>query len=468
MAQDKAAQQAIVQRMIDAGESEENIAEVIRHFKTTQPTEEPAKSLSGFAGNIASSGAKTVGSIVSGVANAFNPDMQQNTIANLGRLGLGAIEKIIPGRQSHEPYAESVGRFYKDRYGSLDKLKETAYTDPVGLAMDAASVLSGGAGAATKAAGLADVAKAAGTASALRRVSSLASKVSSAVDAPSALLRGFGKGVSTGSERVANKIADIGLGQTGKMHAEFPNAGATMVKEGVVTMRGLRKRLNDAEGGVQSSLLSANPRFDTNRIAAQAEKAASGKFANDPVSSPSIQRVQDLATAYRAERPTGEVGGIAALKGKRAAEGRAESALDRRRKTGYAATPDDEFDMAIADEYRRAIKGVPGVAPALEREQNLVGLKEAMKYATNRPRALSRYLEMGSAMSGFASGHPIAGLGTAAGIELMHTPWFMGGTGIALDRTGKLIGSVAKGMAGIDPKVRAAIIANLASSHGKE
>jgi hypothetical protein len=44
--------------------------------------------------------------------------------------------------------AETVGGFYKDRYGSIDQLKNTIATDPVGAAADLSTLLAGGATAA--------------------------------------------------------------------------------------------------------------------------------------------------------------------------------------------------------------------------------------------------------------------------------------------------------------------------------
>lgn len=46
--------------------------------------------------------------------------------------------------------ANAVGGFYKDRYGSVDQLKNTLATDPVGAAADLSTILSGGAVATTR------------------------------------------------------------------------------------------------------------------------------------------------------------------------------------------------------------------------------------------------------------------------------------------------------------------------------
>jgi hypothetical protein len=98
------------------------------------------------------------------------------TAENLGKTAVGAAQLGLPdsARQAMDftPYAQAVGKFYKNRYGSLDAIKNTLYTDPVGAAADAAGLLSGtgelldGANVLAKSSTLgkvADVAKAAGS-----------------------------------------------------------------------------------------------------------------------------------------------------------------------------------------------------------------------------------------------------------------------------------------------------------------
>src|SRR5215469_7114623 len=72
------------------------------------------------------------------------------TAKNLGKLAAGGLQKAqgafgLPrslGTQ-YEPYADAVGRFFKDRYGGWDNIKRTMAQDPVGFAADIATVASG-------------------------------------------------------------------------------------------------------------------------------------------------------------------------------------------------------------------------------------------------------------------------------------------------------------------------------------
>jgi len=64
----------------------------------------------------------------------------------LGKLGLGAVEKVIPGKQKEEEVFDRFVDFLKQRYGSWERFQETFRTDPVGTALDL-SIVFGGSGA---------------------------------------------------------------------------------------------------------------------------------------------------------------------------------------------------------------------------------------------------------------------------------------------------------------------------------
>jgi hypothetical protein len=83
------------------------------------------------------------------------------TAETVGDIGLGALEKLgISPTSGHEDYANAFGQMLADRYGGLDRIKQTAINDPVGLAADLSAIFSGGGALArgVGAAGAADVA----------------------------------------------------------------------------------------------------------------------------------------------------------------------------------------------------------------------------------------------------------------------------------------------------------------------
>lgn len=97
-----------------------------------------------------------------------------DTGQNLANIGRGVIQKLglqapnIRGlgmvdptqrpegeQRDYTPYADAVGRFLVQRYGSMEAIENTLATDPVGLAADLSMVLSGGGGIAARAPGIA-------------------------------------------------------------------------------------------------------------------------------------------------------------------------------------------------------------------------------------------------------------------------------------------------------------------------
>lgn len=102
------------------------------------------KSLTGFAGNVLKSGVDLVKNTVQAVANPIE------TGKALGGIAVGGVQKLIPGQQAQEGQFDGLINFYKERYGGLENIKNTLYTDPVGVAGDLAT-LAGGAGLVAKA-----------------------------------------------------------------------------------------------------------------------------------------------------------------------------------------------------------------------------------------------------------------------------------------------------------------------------
>lgn len=113
----------------------------------------PAEAIS----NIPSS----AGNFVSGIYQAVrHPIDTAGNVMDMAAGGLknalpssisSAIDRIDPNPQAAQravKTADAVGQFYKDRYGSIDGLKNTLATDPVGVAADVSTIAAGGAGAA--------------------------------------------------------------------------------------------------------------------------------------------------------------------------------------------------------------------------------------------------------------------------------------------------------------------------------
>lgn len=119
---------------------------------------EPERTLGGFAGNVIKSGVN----VAKGVAGAVMHPI--DTASGLVDVGAGALQNVLPksvvdfvNKFDSDPVAaqraiaaaDAVGGVYKEKYGSIDKVKKTLYEDPVGAAADL-STLFGGASAVIK------------------------------------------------------------------------------------------------------------------------------------------------------------------------------------------------------------------------------------------------------------------------------------------------------------------------------
>ncbi len=80
----------------------------------------------------------------------------------IANVATGAVQKLIPGEQEKEKYADAVGQFYKDRYGGIEQLKQTIINDPVGFAADLSTALTAGGGAIGQAGKITSMGKIAG------------------------------------------------------------------------------------------------------------------------------------------------------------------------------------------------------------------------------------------------------------------------------------------------------------------
>ena len=138
------------------------------------------------------------------------------TAKDLTALGSSVVNLIRPGEQGNEELAKQVGKFFADRYGGLENIKQTFATDPMGLLSDVSILLTGGATLAPKA-------------SATANVLSKASKIASPIETAGGY--GIGKSAQLGGE-VAKSVSGVLTGtgkgalntaiQTGKNYGAAP------------------------------------------------------------------------------------------------------------------------------------------------------------------------------------------------------------------------------------------------------
>jgi hypothetical protein len=88
--------------------------------------------------NLDESGKQLVNDIITPF---LNPAQTAKDLYSLSK----SVVSLIPGIEGDDTQARAVGKFFKDRYGSLENIKKTFATDPVGMLSDVSIIFSGGA-----------------------------------------------------------------------------------------------------------------------------------------------------------------------------------------------------------------------------------------------------------------------------------------------------------------------------------
>jgi len=109
----------------------------------------------------------SAGEVIGGAISNLGPSARQygsdiseavmhpiKTAKSLYELGKGVVQLAIPDEQGNEELARNVGKFFAERYGTLEKIKRTIASDPVGFLGDFSMLLSGGGTLAAKIPGL--------------------------------------------------------------------------------------------------------------------------------------------------------------------------------------------------------------------------------------------------------------------------------------------------------------------------
>lgn len=171
------------------------------------------------------------------------------TVENFANIGKGILEKTgMKESAGNEQYADAVGKFFMDRYGSAEGIKRTLATDPVGAAADISTVLSGGSALAARAPGVVGkVGRVAGTIGELTNPLTPVSRGVGAVagaagKAATGIIGGLGTGTGGEAIRVAAKAGYEG-GAAAKAFRDNIRGASTMeetvsaAREGITNLR---------------------------------------------------------------------------------------------------------------------------------------------------------------------------------------------------------------------------------------
>lgn len=168
-----------------------------QNWKQPEAPKPEEKTALGFLGNVGESGAN----LVKGLYGAVTSPVE--TAKGVAKLAKGTAQNVLPeslvgSDPEAQAMASNLGKFYKERYGSMEGIGNALYKDPIGVLADISTVATGGGAAAAKIPMLAKTAQ-------------VASKVGSAVDPLAAALRAGGKVVDVTGQG-AGKLAAMASG----------------------------------------------------------------------------------------------------------------------------------------------------------------------------------------------------------------------------------------------------------------
>lgn len=158
-------------------------------------------SLGGFIKNIGTSGFGAVKNLLSAAIHPID------TIEGIAKILGGATASTFTLGQKSTPEFDGFINFLKDRYGTVDNIKKTAYEDPVGFLIDVSTVLDAGGSALAK---VGDVSKI----SEISKAGEIASKVGEVTN-PINMAGKVAKPIISKTGNVASEILGFGTGAGG-------------------------------------------------------------------------------------------------------------------------------------------------------------------------------------------------------------------------------------------------------------
>lgn len=372
------------------------------------------------------------------------------TAKAVGNVALGGIQKLIPGEQEEEKYADAVGQYFADRYGSMEGFKKSLAYDPVGVLSDLSSVFTGGAGLAKglgKAAGVAS-ARAGANLATVGKGLEKAARYTDPVQVPAFLL---------------GKTADIGYGRTmtaaQKLYQSALKPSTAKYTPDQITgmvQAALDERIPVTASGVNKAnrrIAELGEQLDRKIADADAVGRAIDpeQIAKGALWSPARQELANTNSPFaRINQFDNAVAEYLDAHGADSTVSAAQAGKKATYKTHSRAyqnnTPDmrpgrTAAEMELARQQRMAIEqAVPEARDINRAEGNLIGLRDeleraAIRTGNNNPISLSGMIT--GAATGGASGNLGLGAGMAALTSLAGSPGIKSRAAFFLDDLSK-------------------------------
>lgn len=441
------------------GTSAETIAQALSKTDFGQPEMAWGDAFSQGIGNIPKSGKRFVGDMWEAVTHPLD------TATNIGKVVAGTAQNLVGYEGDYNQYADAVGQYFADRYGSVEGFKRALAEDPVDILADASTLFTGVGGLAKGAALAGKVANVGGRmASGVGRLADISLQAGKIMDP----LYGVGKGTLLAGKG-AHKLIRTGITPE-KLYLSGLNPGTnyTPAERAALAGTGIEGGYLPTESGIdklkgaQSGLIektgelvqgreileqngSAPRNIDPDLAARKARASATEKFGHtvDPVSDlESINStVDNFLQTHGQEGPIGTA---------RAHQIEQSTQSHLANSHGELPAAEKGTRKALAHQMREGVEtNVPEVAPVNRQLQKLDNLLEPLTRAaetirntnvTNLPSWINtlKGAAAGGLAGGFLDGTTAALLGSLAGTALMQ-PTNKARLAIALDRTGKLV-----------------------------
>lgn len=191
------------------------------------------KSVGGFAGNVLKSGGEMIGNTFQAVAHPVQTvrglaDLVGGELQKIPISPLGALLKNLPGGDTRNQVATAVNKEYGQRYGNLERIRNTAYNDPVGSLMDLATLAGGVGGATSKVGKFANLERLAGIGEGISKASNVINPIKT-----SWVAKPVSKAIS-GSQVMAGRLINSIIKPASKEFNFGKNPGLAVAREGIV------------------------------------------------------------------------------------------------------------------------------------------------------------------------------------------------------------------------------------------
>ena len=369
------------------------------------------KSIGGFFGNVADSAVN--------FAKSLNP---VESVPAVLRLAKGAVDMAVPGIPTQDEIATSklpgaLADMAKQRYGGWENIKNTAYTDPVGMVADASTLIGGGAGL-LKATGMAP------------RVASALATASDVSNPLRAVTYPVGKALQSAGTMATHVTVRPGTNLQKQAGSKYRIARTIKDNRLITPARAeayIDKTTQKAKDLVAGSNLPPTPRDDVIKLDRTLDevvkRAGTGQESLEQAGSVQRQLASDLPPFIPATD----------LLDYRKYWDRESNAIRRahsREMPGGAAPIRGMAFGEAADNARDVLNNIDGLKDANRDIQSAMLARGAVETASSRPHALSRIIALGTGLG-------MRSAPTSAAIIAADSPLLGSIAGVASDIAGK-------------------------------